>query len=319
MSEISTALISGFYRKMYLIRAFETKILDLFSAGELTGTTHTCLGQEANAVGIISQLLENDIIFSNHRCHGHYLARFDDPKRLMAELMGKETGVCGGIGGSQHIHGTNFYTNGVQGGIVPVCAGMALAQKIKKDHSIAVVFIGDGTLGQGVVYETLNIASLWSLPLLIVVEDNCYAQFTPTTLEQSGSLVKRAAGFGIDSSEMQTTDVIDLFSEAERIIQFVRENCRPFWWVIHTYRLGPHSKGDDLRDPQEIEAHRKIDPIVLLKDRLSRDLIVGIEKECDARIQEAIEFSHSSKTMDREKFFRMVSQVNYGSLQDGIK
>ncbi|HZK81610.1 MAG TPA: thiamine pyrophosphate-dependent dehydrogenase E1 component subunit alpha, partial [Humisphaera sp.] len=170
---------AALYERMALVRAFEERVLALFAQGELTGTTHTSLGQEAVAVGVLSQITREDIVFSSHRCHGHYLAFFDEPDGLMAELMGRATGLCGGIGGSQHLQRGNFYTNGVQGGIVPCAAGMALAEKLKKSGKIAVVFLGDGTLGEGVVYETLNLASLWGLPLLFIVEANGFAQSTP--------------------------------------------------------------------------------------------------------------------------------------------
>ena len=159
------------YKKMVLIRKVEESLLDLFSKGKLFGTTHTYIGQEANAVGIISNMNKDDIIFSNHRCHGHYLTFTDDVKGLIAELMGKNTGVCGGKGGSQHICKGNFYSNGVQGGIVPNAVGMAYAEKKLGRKSITAVFLGDGTLGQGVVYEAMNIASLWSLPIIFVIEN----------------------------------------------------------------------------------------------------------------------------------------------------
>jgi len=147
-----------YYAGLYRIRRFEETVLENFPKGVFFGTTHTYLGQEADAVGVLQQLQENDIVFSNHRCHGHFLAYGGDPRALFAELMGKATGVCGGRGGSQHLHWRNFYSNGVQGGIAPVAAGMALAEKLKSSGAVTVAFLGDGSLGQGVVYETLNMA-----------------------------------------------------------------------------------------------------------------------------------------------------------------
>src|SRR5262249_5406730 len=139
----------------------EQRLLDLFAQGKLFGTVHTCIGQEWVGVAVAEALAEGDVVFTNHRGHGHYLARTDDVDGLVAEVMGKQSGVCGGRGGSQHLCGGGVYSNGIQGGIVPVAAGMALAHKLRGTGRVAVVFIGDGTLGEGAVYETLNIASRW--------------------------------------------------------------------------------------------------------------------------------------------------------------
>ena len=192
---------STLFATMQLIRSFEERVLAEFSSGKLVGTTHTCIGQEANAAGFFSVTDPGDVIFSNHRCHGHFLAYGGDPYLLFAELLGKATGVVGGRGGSQHIQWKNFYTNGVQGGIVPVAAGMALAEKVGKTGKVAIAFLGDGTLGQGVVYETLNIAALWQLPLLFVIENNHYAQTTPVELGVAGSIPGRFHAFGIETWE----------------------------------------------------------------------------------------------------------------------
>jgi TPP-dependent pyruvate/acetoin dehydrogenase alpha subunit len=145
------------YKTMLLIRRFEERLISEFSAGKLVGTTHTYNGQEADAAGIFSVTDPDDVVFSNHRCHGHFLAYGGDPYRLAAELMGKTTGLVSGRGGSQHIHWRNFYSNGVQGGIIPIATGMALAEKVKTTGKITLVFIGDGTLGEGVLYESLSI------------------------------------------------------------------------------------------------------------------------------------------------------------------
>ena len=143
-----------------LIRAVEERLLRLFAEGKVAGTTHTCIGQELSAVMLADSLdRERDIIFSNHRCHGHFIAWTGDVEGLIAEVMGRRTGVCRGIGGSQHLCGRQFFSNGVQGGIVPVSAGIAYAQKLSQSGGIVAVCVGDGTLGEGVVYETFNIAS----------------------------------------------------------------------------------------------------------------------------------------------------------------
>jgi TPP-dependent pyruvate/acetoin dehydrogenase alpha subunit len=291
-------LAATLYERMFLIRVFEESALDLFARGELFGTTHTYIGQEANAVGVLSRVPRSDIVFSNHRCHGHYLTIFDDPCGLMAELMGKANGVVGGVGGSQHLQRQNFYTNGVQGGIVPVAAGMALAEKLRKTGNIALVFLGDGTLGEGAVYETLNFISLWDIPLLMIVENNRYAQTTPIHLQLAGDICARAEAFGIRSAEMDTTDALQIYNEAEHIIDAVRREGKPFWWVLNTYRLSPHSKGDDFRDPQEIASYAQKDPLLVMRPRLSGEEAQRIEGRCRTRIAEAIQAARAAPFPD---------------------
>jgi TPP-dependent pyruvate/acetoin dehydrogenase alpha subunit len=256
------------YRTMLLIRRFEERLLDEFSAGRLVGTTHAYIGQEANAAGIFSELSPEDVIFSNHRCHGHFLAYGGDLYRLAAELMGKATGLVGGRGGSQHIHWKNFYSNGIQGGIVPVATGMALAEKASGSRNIVSAFLGDGTLGEGVVYESLNIASLWSLPILFVVENNRYAQTTPISLAMAGSIPARFSAFGIDTWERDTSDVKEVAQAAGEAIKFVRESIRPAGLILHTYRFAAHSKGDDARIPGNWRIQRK-DPLTIHAGRCS--------------------------------------------------
>ena len=279
-----------YYRQMLLIRVFEEKLYDLFSKGLIFGTTHGYVGQEANAVGIINNLARNDIVFSNHRCHGHYLIYSDDVVGLMAELMGKESGICGGRGGSQHLCYKNFYTNGVQGGIVPNAVGIVLAEKIKGSNSIGIVFIGDGTLGQGVLYESLNIASLWSVPIIFVVENNRYAQSTYYKNALSGDFIKRGEAFGIDTSEIETNDVDLIDNRFKEIISLVRNKKKPYMFIIHTYRLGPHSKGDDDRDKNEIEIWQKKDPIKLyeMKHSLKKGYIEDVKGSCVQKVDFAV-------------------------------
>lgn len=285
---MSPETLAPLHARMVLIRTFEESVLALFSQGELFGTTHTCLGQEAVAVGVLSQVTRDDIVFSSHRCHGHYLALFDDPAGLMAELMGRTTGLCGGVGGSQHLHRENFYTNGVQGGIVPCAAGMALAEKFKKSGRIAVVFLGDGTLGEGVVYETLNLASLWQLPLLFVVEANGFAQSTPTALQLAGNIAQRAAAFGLRTAEGDGNDLPSVATLAADAVAYVRREAKPFWLVLNTYRLGPHSKGDDHRPAAELTSARERDPLILLREKLPAAAVTTAESTARSRIDAAI-------------------------------
>ncbi|MGB8212200.1 MAG: thiamine pyrophosphate-dependent dehydrogenase E1 component subunit alpha [Anaerolineales bacterium] len=257
------------YRTMLLIRRFEERLLAEFSTGKLVGTTHTYIGQEADAVGVFSVTDLNDVVFSNHRCHGHFLAYGGDAYRLAAELMGRTTGLVGGRGGSQHIHWRNFYSNGIQGGIVPVATGMALAQKARQTGKIVLAFIGDGTLGEGVLYESLNIAALWSLPILLVLENNRYAQTTPVEKGVAGSMADRFTAFGIPVWERDTTDVLEVCSAAWEAVQYVRSEVKPGCLILHTYRFSAHSKGDDPRLPEELARIRTFDPLTLHGPRLT--------------------------------------------------
>jgi len=283
------ASLPQLYERMYFIRRFEESLLDLFSQGKLVGTTHTYIGQEANGVGIIDHLdPERDVVFSNHRCHGHYLAFTDDAFGLLCEVMGKAPGVCGGKGGSQHLCKGNFYSNGVLGSIVPVATGIALAEKRKGTGAVSTVFLGDGTLGEGVTYESLNIASLWTLPVLFVVENNHYAQSTPVELELAGSIPARAAAFGVETAELETTDVEEIHAGAGGAVARIRATGEPFFLVIDTYRFSPHSKGDDNRDPAEIEERQKRDPLLVAATRLDEGERQAIEERCETRLAETI-------------------------------
>jgi TPP-dependent pyruvate/acetoin dehydrogenase alpha subunit len=281
--------LAQLYERMFFIRRFEESLLDLFAQGKLVGTTHTYIGQEANAVGIIDHLEpERDVVFSNHRCHGHYLAFTDDAFGLLCEVMGKAPGVCGGKGGSQHLCNGNFYSNGVLGSIVPVATGIGLAEKKKGTGAVSTVFLGDGTLGEGVTYESLNMASLWKLPVLFVVENNHYAQSTPVELELAGSIPARAAAFGVETAELATTDVEEIYETAGRAVARIRETGDPFFLVLDTYRFSPHSKGDDNRDPAEIEARRERDPLTVAGARLDEGERRRIEEACESRLAETI-------------------------------
>ncbi|MCS7011343.1 MAG: thiamine pyrophosphate-dependent dehydrogenase E1 component subunit alpha [Anaerolineales bacterium] len=275
------------YRTMLLIRRFEERILQEFSSGKLVGTTHTYIGQEADAVGVFSITEPEDIVFSNHRCHGHFLAYGGDPYRLIAELMGKATGLVGGRGGSQHIYWRNFYSNGIQGGIVPVATGMALAEKEKQSGHVVLVFIGDGTLGEGALYESLNLAALWRLPLLVILENNRYAQTTPVELAVAGSMAGRFAAFGIPVWERETSDVLEVRALAEQAICHVRSGAGPAALILHTYRFMAHSKGDDTRSPEELARIRQFDPLTIHARRLSLAELEQAESEVSALLAEA--------------------------------
>lgn len=275
-----------FYRRMALIRAFEETVLHLFGQNVLSGTSHTCIGQEADAVGVIHALdRARDAVWSNHRGHGHFLAYCDNVEGLLAEIMGKQTGVCGGRGGSQHLCFQRFYSNGVLGGIAPNAVGTAFA--LKASGAVTAVFLGDGAMGEGVVYESLNLASLWDLPVLFVVEDNGIAQTTPRSLSVRGSIANRAEPFGLRCFSYSGTNALEIHRLARQAVDHVRNESKPAWLYLETVRLGPHSKGDDTRAPDEMARLRRSDPLQVLRPLVPE--WAALEKECAQRIQSALE------------------------------
>jgi TPP-dependent pyruvate/acetoin dehydrogenase alpha subunit len=278
------------YRIMYRIRRFEETVLENFPRGVFMGTTHTYLGQEANAAGVLSQLRPDDIVFSSHRCHGHFLAYGGEMRALFAELMGRATGVCGGRGGSQHLHWRNFYSNGVQGGVAPLATGMALAEKLKGTGAVAIAFLGDGTLGEGILYETLNMASLWRAPVLFVLENNGIAQTTPVNLAVAGKLDARFTAFGIPTHQLDSSDVREIEVAAKEALVGVRDQGAPGSLVVTTCRFGPHSKGDDTRPPSEIEQmRRKRDPLMIQGMRMPGGKREKIEAEIELEVRTAFD------------------------------
>lgn len=276
------------YRRMRFIRRFEETLLALFEEGLLNGTTHACIGQEADSVGLMEHLRDGDHLFSNHRCHGHFLAWSGDAFGLLAEIMGKPAGICAGIGGSQHICAPGFKSNGVQGGIVPAAAGIALAQQLRGSDGLSVVFLGDGTLGEGIVYETLNLTALWQLPLLLVLEDNGWSQSTPSSLNLAGDVAARFTAFGLPVVEVATTDVLEVEAAAGESVAGCRARQGPGVLVIHTYRLCHHSKNDDHRPLDEVQLRWAYDPLVVHATRLDADECAGIDREVDDALEDCV-------------------------------
>jgi 2-oxoisovalerate dehydrogenase E1 component len=247
-----------YIEKAFFIREFEKLLLNLFNKGLLNGTVHTCIGQELIPVILVDLLDVKYKIFSNHRGHGHYISAGGDHLALLAELMGKREGASGGIGGSQHIFSDNFISNGIQGGLVPVSLGYSFVNKLNGDSSISVTFIGDGTLGQGVVYESLNLASLLSTPTLFVLENNQYAQSTSLKETLAGSVEERVDGFSIKYYSSNIWDLEDLIEKMNLSISLVKSGM-PVFLEINCYRLNSHSKGDDNRFDKEIEEFKNKD------------------------------------------------------------
>ncbi|MFD6910528.1 thiamine pyrophosphate-dependent dehydrogenase E1 component subunit alpha [Streptomyces virginiae] len=273
---------------LLMIRHFEQTVLDLFARGLLNGTTHTCLGQEYVPVALGPLLDPGDFVFSNHRGHGHYLARFDDPEGLLAEMTGREGAVCSGVGGSQHIFRDTYLSTGVQGESLPVAAGTALWFRRTGRPGIAVAYIGDGTWGEGAVYEALNLAALWRLPLLVVVENNGIAQTTPTAQAMAGDIAGRAAAFGIAHVPVTGSDVAAIRARLAPVVERTRAGGGPVVVEFATHRLGPHSKGDDTRSADEVAAEREHDWHDAYRRR-DPDLFAKVDDEQRKRIADAAE------------------------------
>lgn len=249
------------------IRAFEQALLELFSQGKLFGTTHTCIGQEVCAAALYGHLdREHDVVFSNHRCHGHFLAFGGSMEALLAEIMGKEGALCGGRGGSQHLCDGRFFSQGVQGQSMPIATGYAYQMKRNVTQGIVIAHIGDGTLGQGIVYESLNIASILDVPLLVVVEHNGIAQSTNTDNTTAGNVQSRFEAFGIETDRRKADDPVSLAEYLGSVIARVRSG-RPFVQILDTFRLMAHSKGDDNRQPELIAQAWRDDWFAKLLDK----------------------------------------------------
>lgn len=274
--------------RLLMIRRFEEKLLELFARGELNGTTHTCLGQEYIPVALEPLLHQHDFVFSNHRGHGHYLARYGDPAGLLAEIMGREGAVCQGVGGSQHILRDRYLSTGVQGESMPVAVGVALSLKRREPGRLACVYIGDGTWGEGAVYEALNMARLWDLPLLVVVENNGIAQSTPTSVQMAGTIAARAQAFDIAHVRIESADPSRIRAELMPLVDQVRSG-EPLVAEFVTHRVGPHSKGDDSRSALELAAVRDwyVRYAALFPEQISRldaySLIESVYADVSAR------------------------------------
>jgi 2-oxoisovalerate dehydrogenase E1 component len=306
-------------QKAILIRLVEERLLTLFSEGLLNGTVHTAVGQEFTGVFISKYLQPSDFVTSNHRGHGHYLARFGNVRGLISEIMGKDEGVSGGFGGSQHIVDENYLSNGIQGGMLPVAAGVSFFYKRKKDRGISVSYIGDGTLGEGIVYETLNLVSILECPLLIVVENNGYAQSTSFKQTFRGDLKERAVGFGIKYFESSTWDLQDLDESCEAAVEFARTESKPVIIEIKTYRLNSHSKGDDNRIKEEIEEFRIRDVLTNILNS-NNDEITAYVKKSKLEIESIIdEIKLESDLVVTHQSDKLNSRLSIPSIAKDIK
>jgi 2-oxoisovalerate dehydrogenase E1 component len=297
-----------------LIREVESSFLRLFSEGRLRGTIHTCVGQEFTGVSVGKFLKESDWVTSNHRCHGHFIAKTGNWRGLIDELIGKSEGISHGIGSSQHLFEPGFMSNGPQGSLLPVAAGLALSAIKKKTNDLVLSFIGEGTLGEGIVYETLNLSSVMKLPHIILCENNLYSQSTPQSSSMVGSITDRAKAFGWTCIEANTWDVEDLFTRVNHAIEGVRQGQGPCFINIATYRLNAHSKGDDNRPSDEIATFKELDPLNrIIEEHKLHDLQAQVSKEvneyADHQVSKEIKFFSFSK-YKKDQLPRNVSQKN---------
>jgi pyruvate dehydrogenase E1 component alpha subunit len=271
------------YRGMAAIRAFEERVRSLSAAGQVPGLTHLYSGQEAVAVGVSAALAPDDVIASHHRGHGHCLARGADPVRLMTEILGRAPGYGLGRGGSMHILDPvthNLGTNGIVGGGVPLATGAALTAKTLQTGSIAIAFFGDGAMNQGIVFECMNMAMLWKLPVVYVCENNHYGEFTRIDDVTAGTLAGRATAFGIPVAEIDGMDVLAVNAAAQAAVARARAGQGPTLIVCDTWRFSGHHAGDkqSYKDQEEAKAWAAKDPIETLGRRLVADDLVDAEQ-----------------------------------------
>jgi 2-oxoisovalerate dehydrogenase E1 component len=285
---------AALYAYAQSIRATETLLLELFSKGLISGTTHTCLGQEFCQMAVVRALMHaDDAVLSNHRNHGHFLTYSGDFAGLVAEVMGRQGGVCGGRGGSQHLAFRHFHSNGVQAGMTGIAVGLARAREMAGSAGIVAVIVGDGTLGEGLLYESMNLAATWPAPVLFVVEHNGIAQTTDTSETIGGDILARGTAFGLAAWRVGDDDPA-LWRLAAEAVDAVRTSRRPGLLVIDTRRGGPHSKGDDLRPAEEIAAIRARDPLTRLGETLDPVARARIDDAVAALIARAAEVAAAS-------------------------
>lgn len=271
------------YETAFEIRAFESKLLDLFKEGKLFGTVHTYIGQELCAAALYPHLnREIDAVFATHRGHGHYLAYGGPAEALLAEIMGREGALCLGRGGTQNLCYKRFYTTGIQGATALLATGFAWAMKYRGEKGIAIAQIGDGTLGEGALYEAFTFASLLQVPVLFLLECNGYAQSTDVMTTTPGDIVRRISGFGLEVDRKTADDPELLFSHLAQVVEKVRSRT-PFVQIIETRRLQAHSKGDDNRPQELIDELWRQDPLCRLLEQSpdAQKMFEKAQKEVD--------------------------------------
>jgi acetoin:2,6-dichlorophenolindophenol oxidoreductase subunit alpha len=296
------------YRRMVMIREFEENVNELYTRALMPGLAHLYIGEEAVAVGICEALRQADYITSTHRGHGHCLAKGASPDRMFAELLGKEAGYCRGKGGSMHIADPatgNLGANAIVGGSAGIATGAALASKRLGKDDVTVCFFGEGALGQGVLYEVMNLAALWKLPVIYVCENNLYNEYTHYSETTAGDILARGKAFGVPAENVDGQDVRAVYAIAHRLVERARKGEGPAFLVCNTYRYTGHHVGDINREyyrskQEEQEWKAKRDPIQNLAEwmigqKLTEAAKLGeIQKEVRAEMKAAVEFAISA-------------------------
>ena len=293
------------YRQMAKIRAFEEQVNELYKGAKMPGLAHLYIGEEAVAVGVCEALRRDDVITSTHRGHGHCLAKGAAVNRMFAELLGKEAGYCRGKGGSMHIADQdtgNLGANAIVGGSAGIATGAALSAKMRGSGQVAVCFFGDGALGQGVLYEAMNMAALWKLPVIYVCENNLYGEYTPNAETAAGEILARARAFGIHAESVDGQDVQLVYATMRKLVERARRGEGPAFIECKTYRYYGHHVGDVNREyrtrEEEKEWMTKRDPLQTLAARLTAQKLVDegtferiradVKTEIDSGVQFAL-------------------------------
>jgi pyruvate dehydrogenase E1 component alpha subunit len=308
------------YRTMYMIRRVEESLLELAESGKIGGAMHTAIGHEGSALGMAAALEPEDYLTCTYRGHHHSLARGMDPKRAIAEVLGKADGFAKGKGGSMHFIDPSLGlmgANGIVGAQVPQAAGMALAAKIRGDDKIAITFFGDGAMYQGVMHETFNMAQKWSLPIIFYCENNRYSEMTPITRTSSvENIYTFAKAYGMKSVQIDGNDVEVVYHTVKEAAERARAGEGPTFIEGITYRLAGHMAGDleTYRSAEEIEEQRQYEPLVVLEDKLlnrgvGEEELQTIRDEVEAEVEEAVEFAQDSPWPDQSEAYTDVYAV----------
>lgn len=302
-----TALID-LYRTMRLIRTVETALARLFADSEVPGFIHLSIGQEALAAGIVPALSAQDTFTITHRGHGYAVARGIDLGALFKEIMGKDGGVCAGRGGSMHLADMDLGilgANGIVGGGIPIALGSALAHSVQKSGGLAVAFFGDGALGEGVFYESLNLAAVWRLPMLFVCENNGWSEFSRNEDVYVGNVGHLAQSFGLPYAKVDGSDVEDVAKAAKQMVLAVRAGDGPRVLECLTHRIRGHFEGDpqDYRAEADLDTSKSADPLALAEQALlslgaTADELAAVTAECEARVALAISAARADREPD---------------------
>lgn len=287
------------YEQMLKIRLFEEQVNELYTSARMPGLAHLYSGEEAIAVGVCESLRRDDYITSTHRGHGHCLAKGASIDHMYAELLGKEAGYCKGKGGSMHIADQetgNLGANAIVGGSVGIATGAALSSKMRGTGQVSVCFFGDGAINQGIVYEVMNMASLWKLPVLFVCENNLYNEYTHHSETTAGRMIDRPRSLDIPSEEIDGQDVRLVYATAQRLVERLREGQGPAFLLCNTYRFHGHHVGDIQRTyyrtkEEEEEWKRERDPLKLLSQWMIEQQVAALEdfEQVEQRVRAAIE------------------------------